>query len=126
MIGKTLAFVVISLLASSAFAMDWTQPILDESNRPVDDLILCPDQKPCGKPLTIGMLTARALLTIDPNAHDSAEQKALMGHLGLEILLHPDLVPTPEQLKMAKDAIGKLPSPLAVARGWDILEKAVK
>jgi hypothetical protein len=107
-------------------AFDWTQPILDESGKPVDDLLPCADQKPCGKVLTIGTLTARALLTPDQHSQDSPDQKALAGHLALQILLHPDMTPSPDQLKLAKDAIGKLGSPLAVARGWDILDGAVK
>jgi hypothetical protein len=121
-----LAIFVLALSVLPAMAFDWTQPITDEMGKPVDDLQLCPDQKPCGKILTIGMLTARALLTADPRAQETPDQKALAGNLGLEILKHPDMTPTPDQLKLARDAIGKLASPLAVARGWAILDAAVK
>ncbi len=123
-----------SLMATPAFALDWTQPILDEQGATIPDWQNCPGKDPktdkCDKVITLGLLTARALLQGPPQIRDAPpqppEQKALEGRLGLEIIEHPDLVPTPDQLKIARDAIGRLPSPLAVARAWDLLDKAVK
>jgi hypothetical protein len=115
-----------------AMALDWTQPILDENGIPAPDCKPAADGAPepgCTKILSIGTMTARALLAPEPQgtaAYATPEQKALAGHLALEIIEHPDMTPTPDQLKMARDAIGRMPSPLAVARGWDILDRAVK
>jgi hypothetical protein len=138
--AKILSLAILLLSASGAYALDWTQPILDEKGAAITDWPSCPGKAPdkpapdneCTKPLTIGLLAARALLVGDqskagPGAvQEAPEQKALEGRLGLAIIDHPDLVPTPDQLKLARDAIGRLPSPLAVARAWDILDKAVK
>jgi hypothetical protein len=132
------SIILLLLLALPAFALDWTQPILDEQGNTIPDCPMDPATKlppiKCDKILTIGMLTARALLTANSSdvagrggvIPESPEQKALAGNLGLQIILHNDFVPTPDQLKLARDAIGRLPSPLAVARGWAILDAAVK
>jgi hypothetical protein len=119
------ALFALLLSTSYACAFDWTQPILDENGKTIPD---CPgkdlEKDTCNKVLSIGTLTARALLIppIDPNdARKPPEQKAIEGNFALQIILHPDLGPTPDELKLACDAIGKMPSPLAVARGWALL-----
>lgn len=121
------------LLASCVFAMDWSQPILDEKGQPVPDCQVdtkTSQPEPCGKVFTIGTMAARALLAPDPNRQETPENKALAGNLAIQILTHPETVPEEgkkaDQLKTIKDAIGRLPSPLAVARGWAILDQAVK
>lgn len=122
-------FIWLLAFPNYAAALDWTQPILDENGNTIPNCRPASDgtQEPgCTKILTIGALVSRSLLEGDPTSRPTPEQKALEGHLGLEIILHQDLVPTPEQLKLARDAIGRLPSPLAVARGFDILDAAIK
>ncbi len=142
---RVFTFFTFIMMTTCAYAFDWKQLILDENNHTVIDWPSCPptrqitannpwgsDSKDkCDVELTIGILSARVLLAPEPQnsggtPQKSGEQKALEGHLGLEIILHPDMTPTPDQLKMVHDALGKLPSPLAVARAWDILDKAVK
>lgn len=123
-------FTTAFLTATGASALDWTQPILDENDNRVAD---CPVDattklmQACPKVLTLGTIAARALLV--PEERGSvmpADQKALLGNLALDILHHMDLVPTPEQLKAVKDAIGKAMPPLAVARANALLDAAVK
>jgi hypothetical protein len=112
-----------------ALALDWSQPIFDEQGKTIPDCPLAGNvpEPGCSKFLTLGSMTARALFAPDPQGTSTLpEQKAQAGKLGLEIIEHPDMTPTPDQLKMARDAIGKMGSPLAVARGWEILDKAVK
>lgn len=121
-------FFTVTSTAASAF--DWTQPILDENEKTIPD---CQGKETCDKVLTIGTLTGRALLAPldmrDPGtAHERPEQKSISGDLGLQIIKHPDLSLNPDELKLACDAIGSVPSRLAVARGWALLgcQKAVK
>lgn len=121
---RHVAFMLLLLSGAPAVAFDWTQPILNELEQPIPDCPGDPTAK-CGRVLTIGMLAARQLLSAGQTAM-SPEQKALEGNFGLQILLHPDLVPTPDQLKLARDAVGRHASPLAVARGWNLLDAAVK
>jgi hypothetical protein len=120
------------LISFQAHALDWSQPVLDENNKPSIDWLSCPGKDPskgdkCSAVLTVGMYTARALFSPQTGpSGDGPEVKSLMGNLGLAILADPKMTPTPEQLKMAKDAVGKTPFPLAIARVNAILDKAVK
>lgn len=126
-------WLLIIAYASGVFAMDWNQPILDEKGAAVPDCPVDPKTnqiEACGKIVTIGSLASRALLSIDQQRQATPEEKALAGNLAIQILTHPEAVPEEgkkaDQLKTIKDAIGRLPSPLAVARGWAILDQAVK
>jgi hypothetical protein len=126
---KFITFMVCMGFVSPAFAIDWKQQVTDQSNEYVTDWMKCPGKDPakgdkCGEILTYGEMIARALLMADTGM--TPEQKALAGHLAIKILTEDGLVPTPDQLKMARDAAGRLPSPLAVARAWDFLDSAIK
>ena len=126
-------WLLIIAYASGAFAMDWSQPILDEKGAPVPDCPVDPKTnqiEACGKIVTLGSLASRALLSIDQQRQPTPEEKALAGNIAIRLMTHPEAVPDKgnkvDEMKTIRDAIGRLSSPLAVARGFALLDDAVK
>jgi hypothetical protein len=134
-------FLTAMLVCSPALAFDWSQPILDENGKTVPDCLdpvtgkpfadpVTGKPLPCDKIITIGSMAVRALLNPQAGSPETPEQKALAGNLAIQLMTHPEQVPAPDdklnQMKIIRDAIGRMPSPLAVARGWAIIDNAVK
>ena len=116
-----------ALTTSPALAIDWTQPIKDESGASIAN---CPDSKTpdCGKVLTVGDAAVFALFANFPDERAlSGEDKYKRAILAMKIRgSEKDFVPSAEDLAQIKTLVGKAYGGLVVLRVWQAIDPSLK
>lgn len=122
---KTL--IALLLLSSSALAADFSAIILDMDNEPILECTDAARDKPECKdkrPLTLGIVAARALLM--PEQNIKSEDSLKRGQLALNIYKASKLELTAEEIALIKQQIAKNFGPLVTARTFPMLDPGVK
>ena len=110
---------------SSAFAADFTAPILDFDNTPAS---ACPASDPgCGKVLTLSDVAIASLMGTFPDERDlSGEEKIKRFGLAMRIRNAKDISLTAEEIALLKKIIGRSYGPLVVGRAYPMIDPGEK
>ncbi len=112
-------------LASPAFAVDFSQPILNEEGRPVcQDEIKNNETCPADRIATLGRIVKIALMTSYPDEQNlSGEEKYKRAEIAQSITGSGDVKLKLEDRVLIKKLVGKLYGPMVVFAAWNMLEK---
>lgn len=138
------------LIASPAFAIDYTQVILDEQGCPmhddpnlttirttatIADPVKCPRAEKMMPPdLTLGLIAYHAMMWVAPDETPgypgstpiNGEQKQERGDLGKRVRNAKDDATTPEELTIIRKQVGKLYGPMIVSEVFPLLNPTAK
>lgn len=119
---KFLMVAGISLLFSTgAFATDFTTALRDLDGNPLPN---CPDGSKCGRVLTLGDVSALAMLASDDphGPQTTGDEKVRRFELALKVRDIKDVHLTAEEISLLKAQIARDFPPLVVGRAWAILD----